>query len=33
MITGLRPNLSASLPLNGRESIAVRVNKEMISPL
>ena len=33
MITGLRPSRSASLPLKGRESMAVTVNKEMINPL
>jgi hypothetical protein len=33
MITGFRPMLSASLPLNGREIRAVSVNSEMISPL
>ncbi len=33
IITGTRPILSASLPLNGREIIAVTVNSEMINPL
>jgi len=33
MITGTRPILSASFPLKGRDSIAVTVNSEMISPL
>lgn len=32
-ITGLRPTLSAIFPLNGRDTMAVTVNSEMISPL
>jgi len=33
MITGTRPILSVSLPLNGRDNMAVNVKREMISPL
>lgn len=33
IITGFLPILSASFPLNGREIIAVTVNREMIKPL
>ena len=32
-ITGTRPMLSDNFPLNGRDSIAVRANNEMINPL
>jgi hypothetical protein len=33
IITGTRPTVSASLPLKGREHIAVIVKREMINPL
>ena len=32
-ITGILPMRSASLPLNGRDNIAVTVKSEMIKPL
>ena len=33
IMTGTLPTVSASLPLNGRENIAVRVNNAMMNPL